>query len=280
MDQALRALDRACDRWRDLYRAAKFQLDEANRILGQPGVGRDERKLAEKLHGEAVAQIQSLGNVDDVRNSDFYSYRYLASEGFLPGYSFPRLPLSAFMPGRKDASGRSELISRPRFLAISEFGPGAIIYHEGSRYKIHKVILPPREIVGDQGIVSLSSVKQCSKCGYIQSTDPSDTHDICAHCSSRLGGAIPNAFRMENVVARRVDRISSDEEERQRLGYELRVGFRLRFGRCSQSPKAEVISSEGQPLAKLTYARAQRSTGSTLAGPTGRNTKPTATIST
>lgn len=255
LDQALRALDRACDRWRDLYRAAKFQLDEANRILGQPGVGRDERKLAEKLHGEAVAQIQSLGNVDDVRSSDYYSYRYLASEGFLPGYSFPRLPLSAFMPGRKDASGRSELISRPRFLAISEFGPGAIIYHEGSRYKIHKVILPPREIVGDQGIVSLNSVKQCSRCGYIQSTDPSDTHDICAHCGSRLGGAIPNAFRMENVVARRVDRISSDEEERQRLGYELRVGFQFAVrGGVVSHRKAEVISFEGQPLAELTYA--------------------------
>jgi len=255
LDQALRALDRACDRWRDLYRAAKFQLDEANRILGQPGVGRDERKLAERLHGEAVAQIQSLGNDEDVRNSDFYSYRYLASEGFLPGYSFPRLPLSAFMPGRRDASGRSELISRPRFLAISEFGPGAIIYHEGSRYKIHKVILPPREIVGDQGIVRLSSVKQCSRCGYIQSTDPSDTHDICANCGSRLGGAIPNAFRMENVVARRVDRISSDEEERQRLGYELRVGFQfaVRGGTVSHR-RAEVISAAGRPMAELAYA--------------------------
>lgn len=28
--------------------------------------------------------------------TDFYSYCYFASEGFLPGYSFPRLPLAAF----------------------------------------------------------------------------------------------------------------------------------------------------------------------------------------
>ena len=30
--------------------------------------------------------------------SDFNPYRYLASEGFLPGYSFPRLPLAAYIP--------------------------------------------------------------------------------------------------------------------------------------------------------------------------------------
>jgi superfamily II DNA/RNA helicase len=255
LDQALRALDRACDRWRDLYRAAKFQLDEAHRIRGQVTIRSDQRKLAKKLYEEADAQIQSLSNAEDVRNSDFYSYRYLASEGFLPGYSFPRLPLSAFMPGRKDPSGRSELISRPRFLAISEFGPGAIIYHEGSRYKIHKVILPPREIVGDQGVVRLSSVKQCARCGYIQSTDPSDTHDICAHCGCKLGAAIPNAFRMANVVARRVDRISSDEEERQRLGYELSVGFQYAVrGGAASCRRAHVVSDAGHLLAELTYA--------------------------
>ncbi|MEK8170890.1 hypothetical protein NKH77_19030 [Streptomyces sp. M19] len=29
--------------------------------------------------------------------SDFFPYRYFASEGFLPGYSFPRLPLAAYI---------------------------------------------------------------------------------------------------------------------------------------------------------------------------------------
>ena len=38
--------------------------------------------------------------------SDFYSYRYLASEGFLPGYSFPRLPLAAYIPGTGGARGQ------------------------------------------------------------------------------------------------------------------------------------------------------------------------------
>lgn len=74
--------------------------------------------------------------------SDFYSYRYFASEGFLPEYSFPRLPISAFIPGRRAKAGTDDFLSRPRFLAISEFGPRNFVYHEGSRYVINRVILP------------------------------------------------------------------------------------------------------------------------------------------
>jgi hypothetical protein len=33
-------------------------------------------------------------------HSDFETYRYLAEQGFLPGYNFPRLPLMAFIPAR------------------------------------------------------------------------------------------------------------------------------------------------------------------------------------
>ena len=72
-------------------------------------------------------------DASSLAQSDFYSYRYFASEGFLPGYNFPRLPLSAFIPGRRTKTGRDEFLSRPRFLAITEFGPRGIIYHEGTR---------------------------------------------------------------------------------------------------------------------------------------------------
>ena len=44
-------------------------------------------------------------------------------------------------PGRRRRKGRDEFVSRPRFLAISEFGPRALIYHEGARYRVYKVNL-------------------------------------------------------------------------------------------------------------------------------------------
>jgi hypothetical protein len=32
----------------------------------------------------------------------FFTYRYLANQGFLTGYNFPSLPLMAFIPGRRE----------------------------------------------------------------------------------------------------------------------------------------------------------------------------------
>ena len=77
-------------------------------------------------------------------NADFYTYRYLASEGFLPGYNFPRLPLMAFVPGRRGNVARDSFLSRPRFLGLAEFGPQSIIYHEGSTYRVRNAILSIR----------------------------------------------------------------------------------------------------------------------------------------
>ena len=84
--------------------------------------------------------------VENVTQSDFYSYRYFASEGFLPGYSFPRLPLSAFIPARRlKPTGRVPVAAAlPGDLRVR--ARARIVYHEGSRYIINKVILP----VGDE----------------------------------------------------------------------------------------------------------------------------------
>ena len=40
---------------------------------------------------QANEQIILLGTRKLVGNADFFSYRYLATEGFLPGYNFPPL---------------------------------------------------------------------------------------------------------------------------------------------------------------------------------------------
>ena len=143
--------------------------------------------------------------------SDFYSYRYFASEGFLPGYSFPRLPLSAYIAARQTASGRDEFVSRPRFLAISEFGPRSILYHEGSRYIINKVILPVPE-AGDEGAVLTRAAKRCDVCGYLHPIAGAAGADVCERCEAPLGAAITSLFRLQNVSTRRRDRITSDEE--------------------------------------------------------------------
>ena len=95
-----------------------------NRIIGDASRSASDKDQARRLRREAESQLELLTEVNNIGESDFYSYRYFASEGFLPGYSFPRLPISAFIPARRLRQGdRDEFLSRPRFLAISEFGP-------------------------------------------------------------------------------------------------------------------------------------------------------------
>ncbi len=247
------SFDNACRRWRGLYMAALNQSKRQQKIIVDPSRDPKDRDSAKRLRAEAEAQLQLLIDSCQFQHSDFNSYRYFASEGFLPGYNFPRLPLSAFLPGRRKKLGMDEFLTRPRFLAISEFGPRSIIYHEGSRYVINKVILP---VDTDDTHIKRRAI-QCEECGYIHPLKDEPGPDLCENCKSKLPIAIDNLFRMQNVATRRRDRINSDEEERFRLGYELKTGVRFaQRGGALSALQATIVSETGETLATLTYGHA------------------------
>lgn len=243
--------DRACERWRLLYRSATKQRERADAIVANHTSTAEERRHARRMRDEAENQLELLIDAAGIRNSDFYSYRYFASEGFLPGYNFPRLPLSAYIPARR-VRRDNDYLSRPRFLAISEFGPQSYIYHEGSRYRINKVILP----VGDNETIT-SKAKLCDKCGYIHSLTEDYVPDLCEMCNAPLGAPLTGMFRLQNVSTKRVDKINSDEEERMRLGYELKTAIRFsQHGKSSPFRKAQLVGENDAVLAELFFGNA------------------------
>ncbi len=246
-------LDRACNRWRELYRAALKQRERQHKLVNDRTLNEKDRNLAKRLRAEAESQLELLTESRNVMQSDFYSYRYFASEGFLPGYNFPRLPLSAYVPGRRQKTEDDEYLNRPRFLAISEFGPRSIIYHEGSRYVVNRVILPPDQYSED-GELATGQAKICPVCGYLHPINDLANPDVCEHCDAMLDTPITSLFRMQNVSTRRRDRINSDEEERIRMGYDLRTA--IRFHETSGMLQAQVADAEGQPLLTMTYGPA------------------------
>jgi len=253
MNQIPNKFNQACGRWRGLYQAAKGQQAIQQKIINDMSRPAPDRDKARRLRSEAESQLELLTDAKNLVQSDFYSYRYFASEGFLPGYSFPRLPLSAFIPGRRIRGDKDEFLSRPRFLAISEFGPQSIIYHEGSRYTISKVNLPISES-GD-GVATMQA-KHCPACGYFH-PESTGNQDRCERCHAQLDPPITPLFRLQNVSTRRRDRISSDEEERMRQGYELRTAIRFQEMQTGDlSAQSAELLKDGEKLATLTYASA------------------------
>lgn len=259
LDHVMHAFEDACQRWRSLFRAAKAQFEFQNTVIGDVAL-RPKWEEAKRLRREAEAQMELLTDAQSVIQSDFYSYRYFASEGFLPGYNFPRLPLSAYIPARRRLKGQDEFLSRPRFLAISEFGPRAIIYHEGSRYIVNKVILPiPEDGVSNEGESEpiTSAAKQCIDCGYIHELSSGEAGpDRCENCTSTRLERIGALLRLQNVSTKRRDRISSDEEERLRMGYELRTGLRFKEVAGIAQYQVAQVANDGSTLFNLTYGDA------------------------
>lgn len=254
VDRALENFDRACDRWRSLYRNAQSEFAEANSVITDVSASKDAVNAARARRNEAEAQLDLLRNAEtSLDQSDFYTYRYLASEGFLPGYSFPRLPVSAFIParrGRRQFEG--DYLSRPRFLAISEFGPGALVYHEGSRYEVYKVARSLRGDSAGQPRLALEAAKVCAGCGALH--DAAD--DVCASCHTELGPAWNNLLRMTTASTRRRQRISSDEEERRRQGFDIRTAVAMSVDGPDRRVEASVAAADGTTLARLAYADA------------------------
>ncbi len=253
------AFDHAADRWRHLYNSAKQQQEAQHGIMADPLRSQDEREQAQRLRREAETQLELLTRARQDVYSDFYSYRYFASEGFLPGYNFPRLPVSAFIPGRVTTKpgqwGHEEFLSRGRFIAISEFGPRTIIYHEGSRYRVTRVNLP-----SENGASRTRSAMFCRCCGYGHFAASLQV-DLCQRCGAEIKAhnsfTFHNLLRLTSVSTRRVDRITCDEEERLRLGYEIRTIYR--FGETQDgTPDTQVVEflKDGAPLARGTYGPA------------------------
>ncbi|WP_301850590.1 DEAD/DEAH box helicase [Rhodococcus pyridinivorans] len=253
IDEAPTEFDKAFNRWRTLYETATRERDAAYAQSSDSTRTRKEREESDRRSGEARQRIELLLNQSDGRGqADFYTYRYLASEGFLPGYSFPRLPLAAFIPGQRGGDG--SWLQRARFLAISEFGPGALIYHDGARYQVTRVSLPRGN--GDSGTEVLrSSARVCDACGYHHPVQAGI--DVCESCGEPLTGEWKELLQLQSVITRRRERISADEEERNRVGFELRTTYRfLPRGSSSGRFDATVVSSSGRTLLDVQYGDA------------------------
>lgn len=250
--QAFERFSEAFKRWRELYAGAREQLAEANRRSEQLGISGAERRDARMQHAQASEQLTLLERGTSSGSSDFYSYRYLATEGFLPGYNFPRLPLYAFVPSGGYQGAKGAFLQRARFLAIAEFGPGSLIYHEGRAYRVNKARLPAGLRAGDKGLLATSEIFVCDACGAAHDKE----QERCHACGEAMGGvlAIRNVLRIDNVETQPTERITANDEERQRRGFEIQTLFEwpVRDGVLDVA-SAQAMDGD-EPVLRLDYA--------------------------
>lgn len=149
---------------------------------------------------------------------EYYTYRYLSNQGFLPNYGFPS---SSTILSFNDSDNE---IVRDKAIALSEFAPGNSVYYKGAVYVItyarpktekHKPIREPLLI--------------CPKCSAALLGEKTVTSSACPICGSSLTGEHPNqnAMPFPDMFAVKRSRITCDEEERMRLGYRLSTHYQM-----------------------------------------------------
>jgi Lhr-like helicase len=254
---ALTRFEQAFKRWRDLFAAAEQQRDAARRTMDDYSAPLNEKRAAQSRHAQAIDQLNLLQS--DTRNSnspssDFNTYRYLATEGFLPGYNFPRLPLMAYIPATSDGRGRQTYLQRPRFLALSEFGPRSLVYHEGRAYRVVRAMFSLNHQASATADARLptKTVRICRNCGAGHWTDEVS---MCHACSGLLGDAeiVNHTYRIENVSTQPAERITANDEERQRQGFELQTTFEWATRDHALDVRKGVAHDNDGEIARLAY---------------------------
>jgi superfamily II DNA/RNA helicase len=255
IEQFCSNFDNTFSRWRLLFQNAITQRDIAQVTLNDYTVkeSHPSKKEARKIYNTAQNQIQLLLNQEDGKRgeSEFYIFRYLASEGFFPGYNFIRLPIRCFL-GRRNEGGT--YISRPRFIALREFGPQNIIYHNGTKYRINKLVLPNNQFDNNK-----RRIKICLESGYAFMNHDGDTVNNDPITKQALDGGdrvavYDDLLEVTETNAEPQDRISSIEEERVRLGYD--VGLYFNFPEGTEAAIKSAIKNDGEDLINLWFYKA------------------------
>jgi len=224
-------LDRAFDAWREEYQALGEEREEINRALGHRAGDRtlEQRRLVIEHRLEAMREGEK----------DFYVYRYLGGQGFLPNYAFPRQAVTVSFYEQE------EQLSRDPVLALWEYAPGNFVYYRGARYEITY----GRPRTHGQNLLAFETLLVCPECGtaYLGA----DTQRAaCAGCGAPLTEVHPiqRALPMPDMVARRRTSITADEEERMRRGYLVEPHYRV----GDDAQVYQVLASD-QPAFLLTY---------------------------
>ncbi len=248
-------LENALIRWRKMYLDAIRQMNEAHETHISPIVKDQElKKLANISYMRAKDRKSLLENQSDKSKnsslSEFYTFRYLASEGFLPGYNFTRLPIRVFLGGKD----RNEAISRPRFIGLKEFGPNNLIYHNGGKYKVNRIT--PNDVSLDLTVIKISKETSYAFLGNEEGKGKNQDPITGVQFTASNIELHQNLLELEEAQSENSERISCMEEVRTSEGYDTEL-YLNSADSLLDATKIK-LTVEGDELMKLFYAPAAK----------------------
>ena len=259
LDQQIRTvpekLESSLIRWRKMYLDALRQMNEAHETQMSPIVKDCElKKLAGLSYARAKDRKSLLENQSDKnRNSslsEFYTFRYLASEGFLPGYNFTRLPIRVFLGGKD----KNESISRPRFIGLKEFGPNNMIYHNGGKYKVNRIT--PNDVSLDLSEIKISKETNYAFLGKDEVKGKNQDPITGTSFTSSDFDLHTNLLELEEAQSENSERISCMEEIRTSEGYVMELYLNTNDNLVDAIRIK--LTVDGDELMKLFYAPAAK----------------------
>jgi len=232
-----KALDDAMNRWRDEYERLDTELQAINQKLRKEGVDRN-------LNRRRVVIESKLEDMRDGKRA-WYLYRYLGGEGFLPGYAFPPQSTALAFDNRENEMARDPDI------ALTEYAPGNFVYYGGERYEITHA-RPRRRRVGDAATqpeteLDVEPVLVCPACQRAYVGQEETKRSACACGQDLIGLHSRTGIKLTDMYAQQRARITADEEERLRLGYEITPHYR-----AGGKQRAYQVSANGKPAFTLT----------------------------
>lgn len=248
-------LEHALLRWKKMYLDALRQMNEAHETHISPIIkDSDVKKLAGISYARAKDRKSLLENQSDKNKnsslSEFYTFRYLASEGFLPGYNFTRLPIRVFLGGKD----RNESISRPRFIGLKEFGPNNLIYHNGGKYKVNRIT--PNDVSLDLMEIKISKETNYAYLGKDEGKGKNQDPITGTQFTSSNIELFQNLLELEEAQSENSERISCMEEVRTSEGYVTEMYLNASDGLLDATKIKLTI--DGDEMMKLFYAPAAK----------------------
>jgi ATP-dependent helicase YprA (DUF1998 family) len=209
-------LDDAMDRWRDEYDRLDAERRAINRQLGEVEFDYSLDRRRSVIENKLQAMREG--------KRDWYLYRYLGGEGFLPGYAFP--PQAAVLA----FDDQEDEMARDPDIALTEYAPGNFVYYRGERYEVTHARPRRRRVPGSTSgpdtELDVERVLVCPACQRAYVGEQETNRAGCA-CGQDLTLIHPQrGMQLTDMYAKQRAHITADEEERLRLGYEVTSHYR------------------------------------------------------